>query len=79
MNDVRILSQDKTVSVDESGVPLLVFGNCVAAVINNTLFKPIVLGKYKSKERAIEVLADILALYEELPFSGSTVFHMPEE
>lgn len=76
---MRILSQDKTASIDESGVPLLVFGNCVAAVINNTLFKPIVLGKYKSKERAMEVLAEIHALYEELPFSGSTVFCMPEE
>lgn len=76
---MRILSQDKTFSVDESGVPLSVSGNCVIAALNNASFEIITLGKYKSKERAMEVLADIHALYEELPFSGSTVFHMPKE
>ena len=73
---MRILSQDKTVSVDESGVPLLVSEDSVIAVPS---VEPILLGEYKSKERAMEVLADVHALYEELPFSGSTVFHMPEE
>lgn len=72
---MRILSQDKTFSVDESGVPLSVFESCVVAILNER----ILLGEYKSKERAMEVLADIHALYEELPFSGSTVFHMPKE
>lgn len=72
---MRILSQDKTFSIDESGVPLSVFESCVEAILNER----ILLGEYKSKERAMEVLADIHALYEDLPFSGSTVFHMPEE
>lgn len=73
---MRILSQGKTASIDESRASLLVSENCVIAVPS---FEPITLGKYKSKERAMEVLADIHALYEELPFSGSTVFYMPEE
>lgn len=73
---MRILSQDKTVSIDESRASLLVSEDSVIAVPS---FEPITLGKYKSKERAMEVLADIHALYEELPFSGSTVFYMPEE
>jgi hypothetical protein len=76
---MRILSQDKTASIDESGVPLSVSGNCVIAALNNASFELITLGKYKSKERAMEILADIHTLYEELPFSGSTVFHMPKE
>lgn len=73
---MRISSQDKTVSIDESGVPLLVSEDSVIAVLS---FEPVPLGKYKSKERAMEILADIHALYEELPFSGSTVFYMPKE
>lgn len=73
---MRISSQDKTVSIDESGVPLLVSEDSVIAVLS---FEPVTLGKYKSKERAMEILADIHALYEELPFSGSTVFYMPKE
>ena len=54
---MRILSQDKTVSVDESGVPLLVSEDSVIAVPS---VEPILLGEYKSKERAMEVLADTL-------------------
>lgn len=76
---MRILSQNKTTSIDESGVLLSVSGNCVIAALNNASFELITLGKYKSKERAMEVLADIHDLYEELPFSGSTVFCMPME
>lgn len=76
---MRILSQDRTASIDESGTTLSVFGNCVIAALNNASFEIITLGKYKSKERAMEILADIHTLYEELPFSGSTVFHMPKE
>lgn len=76
---MRILSQDRTASVDESGVSLLVSENYVAAVFPIQEVGFVRLGKYRSKERAMEVLADIHALYEELPFSGSTVFHMPEE
>ena len=76
---MRILSQNKTTSIDESGVPLSVSGNCVIAALNNASFEIVTLGKYKSKERAMEILADIHALYEELPFSGSTVFCMPEK
>lgn len=76
---MRILSQDKTVSIDESGVSLLIVKNYVKAILNDTTLKSIVLGEYRNEERAMEVLADIHALYEELPFSGSTVFYMPEE
>lgn len=76
---MRILSQDRTASIDESGVSLLVVNNYVKAILNDTTLKYIVLGKYRNEERAMEVLKDIHALYEELPFSGSTVFHMPEE
>ena len=76
---MRILSQDKTASVDESGVSLLVSENYVVAVFPITEAGFIRLGGYKSKERAMEVLADIHTLYEELPFSGSTVFYMPKE
>lgn len=73
---MRILNQDKTVSIDESVVPLLVSEDSVIAVLS---VEPVTLGKYKSKERAMEILADIHDLYEELPFSGSTVFYMPKE
>lgn len=76
---MRILSQDRTASVDESGVSLLVSENYVAAVFPIQEVGFVRLGKYRSKERAMEVLEDIHAMYEELPFSGSTVFHMPEE
>lgn len=76
---MRILCQNKTASIDESGTTLSVFGNCVMAALSDATFERITLGKYKSKERAMEVLSDIHALYEELPFSGSTVFHMPKE
>lgn len=76
---MRILSQDRTASIDESGVSLLVVKNYVKAILNDTTLKYIVLGEYRNEERAMEVLADIHALYEELPFSGNTVFHMPKE
>lgn len=76
---MRILSQDRTASVDESGTTLSVFGNCVIAALSDATFERITLGKYKSKERAMEIRADIHALHEELPFSGSTVFYMPME
>ena len=76
---MRILSQDRTASVDESGVSLLVSENYVAAVFPIQEVGFVRLGKYRSKERAMEVLEDIHAMYEELPFSGSTVFHMPKE
>lgn len=76
---MRILSQDRTASIDESGVSLLVVKNYVKAILNDTTLKSIVLGEYRNEERAMEVLADIHALYEELPFSGSTVFCMPAE
>lgn len=76
---MRILSQDRTASVDESGVSLLVVKNYVRAILNDTTLKSIVLGEYRNEDRAMEILADIHALYEELPFSGSTVFYMPKE
>lgn len=76
---MRILSQNKTTSIDESGVSLLVSENYVVAVFPTQEVGFICLGKYRSKERAMEVLADIHDLYEELPFSGSTVFCMPEK
>lgn len=76
---MRILSQDRTASIDESGVSLLVVNNYVKAILNDTTLKSIVLGEYRNEDRAMEVLAEIHALYEELPFSGSTVFYMPKE
>ena len=76
---MRILSQDRTASIDESGVSLLVVKNYVKAILNDITIKSIVLGEYRNEDRAMEVLADIHTLYEELPFSGSTVFYMPKE
>lgn len=76
---MRILSQDRTASIDESGVSLLVVKNYVKAILNDITLKFIVLGEYRNEDRATEVLAEIHALYEELPFSGSTVFYMPKE
>ena len=76
---MRILSQDRTASIDESGVSLLVVNNYVKAILNDITLKSIVLGEYRNEDRAMEVLAEIHALYEELPFSGSTVFYMPKE
>nr|DAN92503.1 MAG TPA: hypothetical protein [Caudoviricetes sp.] len=76
---MRILSQDRTASIDESGVSLLVVKNYVKAILNDITLKSIVLGEYRNEDRAMEVLAEIHALYEELPFSGSTVFYMPSE
>lgn len=76
---MRILSQDRTASIDESGVSLLVVKNYVKAILNDITLKSIVLGEYRNEDRAMEVLAEIHALYEELPFSGSTVFNMPKE
>lgn len=76
---MRILSQDRTASIDESGVSLLVGKNYVKAILNDITLKSIVLGEYRNEDRAMEVLAEIHALYEELPFSGSTVFYMPKE
>ena len=76
---MRILSQDRTASIDESGVSLLVVKNYVKAILNDITLKSIFLGEYRNVDRAMEVLAEIHALYEELPFSGSTVFYMPKE
>lgn len=76
---MRILSQDRTASIDESGVSLLVVKNYVKAILNDITLNSIVLGEYRNEDRAMEVLAEIHALYEELPFSGSTVFYMPKE
>lgn len=76
---MRILSQDRTASIDESGVSLLVVKNYVKVILNDITLKSIVLGEYRNEDRAMEVLAEIHALYEELPFSGSTVFYMPKE
>lgn len=76
---MRILSQDRTASIDESGVSLLVVKNYVKAILNDITLKSIVLGEYRNEDRAMEVLADIHTLYEELPFSGNTVFYMPKE
>ena len=76
---MRSLSQDRTASIDESGVSLLVVKNYVKAILNDITLKSIVLGEYRNEDRAMEVLAEIHALYEELPFSGSTVFYMPKE
>lgn len=76
---MRIISQDRTASIDESGVSLLVVKNYVKAILNDITLKSIVLGEYRNEDRAMEVLAEIHALYEELPFSGSTVFYMPKE
>lgn len=76
---MRILSQDKSASVDESGALLLVSENYVVAAFPIEEVGLIRLGEYKNKERAMEVLADIHTLYEELPFSGSKVFYMPKE
>lgn len=76
---MRILSQDKTVSIDEGGVSLLIVKNYVKAILNDITLKSIVLGEYRNEDRAMEVLAEIHALYEKLPFSGSTVFYMPKE
>mgnify|MGYP001660075633 FL=1 len=76
---MRILRQDRTASIDESGVSLLVVKNYVKAILNDITLKSIVLGEYRNEDRAMEVLAEIHALYEELPFSGSTVFYMPKE
>lgn len=76
---MRISSQDRTASIDESGVSLLVVKNYVKAILNDITLKSIVLGEYRNEDRAMEVLAEIHALYEELPFSGSTVFYMPKE
>lgn len=76
---MRILSKDRTASIDESGVSLLVVKNYVKAILNDITLKSIVLGEYRNEDRAMEVLAEIHALYEELPFSGSTVFYMPKE
>lgn len=76
---MRILSQDRTASIDERGVSLLVVKNYVKAILNDITLKSIFLGEYRNEDRAMEVLAEIHALYEELPFSGSTVFYMPKE
>lgn len=76
---MRILSQDRTASIDESGVSLLVVKNYVKVILNDITLKSIVLGEYRNEDRAMEVLAEIHALYEELSFSGSTVFYMPKE
>ena len=58
---------------------VVVVKNYVKAILNDITLKSIVLGEYRNEDRAMEVLAEIHALYEELPFSGSTVFYMPKE
>ena len=75
---MRILSQDRTASIDESGVSLLVVKNYVKAILNDITLKSIVLGEYRNEDRAMEVLAEIHALYEELPFASRTGLYMPK-
>lgn len=47
---MRILSQDRTASIDESGVSLLVVKNYVKAILNDTTLKSIVLGEYRNED-----------------------------
>lgn len=81
-----ILNQDKDLCADMTGSSVYVSvsddGESVAMCLCGNSAKNIhaLLGRYNSKERAKEILLDIVRKYESLGNSdGTAVFCMPEE
>lgn len=73
---MRIVSQDMNLSIDEYQYCIYVAGCAIMAKRGDVVYA---LGGYKTKDRAMEVFSEIHAAYEELPFSGNSVYRMPEE
>lgn len=73
---MRIISQDGRVSIEEYQMMISVEG-CAIMAGNGSPKCP--LGGYKTKERALEVFNEIHDVYIELPFSGNSVYRMPQE
>lgn len=73
---MRIIDQEMNLSIDEYQYCIYVAGCAVMAKHGETVYP---LGGYRTKERAMEVFSEIHAAYEELPFSGNTVYRMPKE
>lgn len=73
---MRIISQDGRVSIEEYQMTISVEGCAIMAGDESPRYP---LGGYKTKERALEVFNELHAVYEELPFSGNSVYRMPQE
>lgn len=73
---MRIISQDRKISIDEFKCIIFVEKEIIKAGFDSTL---VILGEYKTEQRAQEVFDEIHAAYEELPFSGNSVYRMPAE
>ncbi len=75
---MRIISQGGKLSIDEQE-SIIAVNETMITIRSRVQEKILVLGDYKTKERAMEVFGELHAAYEELPFSGNTVFYMPKE
>lgn len=73
---MRIIDQEMKLSIDEYQYCIYVAGCAIMAKCGETVYP---LGGYKTAKRALEVFSEIHAAYEELPFSGNSVYHMPQE
>lgn len=74
---MRIIIQNGRVSIDEFNYLIEVNRKVVFA--KHESGHVIFLGKYSTEQRAKEAFDELHAAYEELPFSGNTVFRMPKE
>ena len=74
---MRIITQDGTVSIDEFNYLIEVKEKFVLAKHETRPIFPI--GKYNTEKRAQEVFDELHAAYEELPFSGNSIYRMPNE
>lgn len=73
---MRIIGQNKEFSIDEYGYAIIAEDYSLCAISDNRRW---LLGSYRTPERAQEVFEELHAAYEELPFSGNSIYYMPRE
>lgn len=73
---MRIIDQENKLSIDELHYTISVVGYAVLAKTKEVTYT---LGAYKTSDRAAEVFNELHAAYEELPFSGNSVYRMPKK
>lgn len=73
---MRIIGQNKEFSIDEYSYAIIAEDCSLCAISDSRRW---LLGSYRTPERAREVFEELHAAYEELPFSGNSIYHMPRE
>lgn len=73
---MRIIDQENRFSIDEFHYTIGIAGYAILAKTEEVTHT---LGVYKTQNRAVEVFNELHAAYEELPFSGNSVYRMPKK